>query len=458
MSTPDNMTAKSQELPGLASLPMSDFKTHRARFFSNMSANSVAFFPAAHQVTRSNDTEYSFCQNKNFYYLTGFNEPDALLVLLKRDNIEQAILFSLPKDKHQEVWHGLRVGQEKACQAYGFDLCFTLDQQSELITQYLNGLTQVYFAFDDKPLTQFVFDLLAQVRATIRQGTKVPSQLVDASPLINEQRLIKSVNEIEVMRQANYISCLAHQRAMQQTKAGLFEYQIENEILHEFTRHGARHAAYATIVAGGDNANILHYTDNKEPLKDNDLLLIDAGGELSGYAADITRTFPINGKFTAPQKALYQLVLEAKMQVIAAIKPGITFAKLNDIANECLTKGLLALAILSGDLTTLVKEKACKKYFIHGLGHWLGLDVHDVGDYHINKDKAQCREFVPGMVLTIEPGLYMPLDDTELAPQWRGIGIRIEDNIVVTTSGCENLTSNCPETVEAIEALMQRKD
>lgn len=454
------MNVKNEKLPGLACLPMSDFKSHRDNFFAKMPDNAIAFFPAAYEVTRSNDTEFRFCQNKNFYYLTGFNEPDALLILLKRDKVEQAILFSLPKDKAQEVWHGRRIGQEKACQEYGFDQCFTLDEQDELISQYLNGLTQVYFAFDDKKITQHVFDLLAKVRATVRQGAKVPTQLVDASPLINEQRLIKSGNEIELMRQANYISSLAHKRAMQKTQAGLFEYQIENEILHEFTRHGARYPAYSTIVAGGDNANILHYTDNSEPLNDNDLLLIDAGGELSGYAADITRTFPISGKFTTPQKALYQLVLEAKSQVISAIKPGISFAQLNNIANECLTKGLVELGILSGDstkLAELVKEKACKKYFIHGLGHWLGLDVHDVGDYHINEEKAQCREFVPGMVLTIEPGLYMPLDDMTLDSQWRGIGIRLEDNIVVTINGCENLTQYCPETIADIEALMQRK-
>jgi Xaa-Pro aminopeptidase len=457
MITSQNITTIDKKSPGLSRLSMSDFKSHRDNFFNKMSDNSIAFFPAAHEVTRSNDTEFSFCQNKNFYYLTGFNEPDALLLLLKRDNIEQAILFSLPKDKNQEVWHGRRVGQEKACKEYGFDQCFTLDEKNELISQYLNGLTQVYFAFDDKQLTQGVFDFLAKVRATVRQGGKVPAQLTDASPLINELRLVKSVNEIELMRQANYISCLAHKRAMQKTRAGLFEYQIENEILHEFTRHGARHAAYATIVAGGDNANILHYTDNNERLNDNDLLLIDAGGELSGYAADITRTFPINGRFTEPQKILYQLVLDAKIQVISAIKPGVSFAKLNDIANECLTKGLIALGILSGDLAELVKEKACKKYFIHGLGHWLGLDVHDVGDYHIDTNKAQLRKFVPGMVLTIEPGLYMPFDDLELDIQWRGIGIRIEDNIVVTESGSENLTSYCPETIDDIEALMQRK-
>ncbi|OUR60826.1 Xaa-Pro aminopeptidase [Colwellia sp. 39_35_sub15_T18] len=445
-----------QNLPGIAILPISEFVTHRSKLFAQMTENSVAFFSAASEVTRSNDTEFAFCQNKSFYYLTGFNEPDAMLMLIKQASSEQSILFSLPKDKKHEIWHGRRIGQEKACQHYQLDQCFTLDEQSELVPQYLNGIKQVYFAFDDENLSQHVFGYLAQVRASTRQGEKVPTQLIDVSPMIDELRLIKSTNEIELMRQVNTISGLAHQRAMQITSAGLFEYQIENEILHEFTHHGARYAAYATIVAGGDNANILHYTDNSARLVNNDLLLIDAGGELSGYAADITRTFPVNGKFTEPQKALYQLVLNAKVAVISAIKPGTTFAKLNNIANEYLTRGLLDLGILSGDLTELVKEKASKKYFIHGLGHWLGLDVHDVGDYHINDNKEQCREFTPGMVLTIEPGLYMPLDDMDIAEQWRGIGIRIEDNIVVTKQGCENLTANCPETITDIETLMKR--
>ena len=446
---------KNSDLPGLPNLSIKDFKQHRDNFFAKMHENSIALFPAAKEVTRSNDTEFKFCQNKSFYYLTGFNEPEALLILLKRNNEQRAILFSLPKDKGQEIWHGRRVGQEKACKDFGFDECYTLDEQNTLISEYFNGLAKVYFAFDDAKVTQQVFDLLTQVRSTSRQGGKVPTNLADASPIINEQRLIKSDNEIELMRQVNYISCLAHKRAMQKTQVGVFEYQIENEILHEFTRFGARSPAYATIVAGGDNANILHYTDNNDALNDNELLLIDAGGELSGYAADITRTFPVNGKFTAPQKALYQLVLDAKTCVISAIKPGVSFAQLNSIANECLTKGLAELNILSGDLNELIKEKACKKYFIHGLGHWLGLDVHDVGDYQINEERAQLRSFEPGMVLTIEPGLYMPLDDSSLDEKWRGIGIRIEDNIVVTENGCENLSRFCPETIADIEALMQ---
>ena len=443
------------KLPGITQLPLSDFEAHRANFFDEMEPNSLAFFNAASEVTRSNDTEFSFCQNKNFYYLTGFNEPDALLVLLKTNSSQRSILFSLPKDKNHEIWHGRRVGQESACQDYNFDQSYVLDEVPDLVPQYLSDLKHVYFSFDDQKMSQQVFTWLSKVRTTIRQGNNVPAILFDASPVINELRLIKNVNEVEVMRQANYISGLAHQRAMKQTAVGKFEYQIEAELLHEFSTHGARHPAYASIVAGGNNANILHYTDNVETLKDNDLLLIDAGGELSGYAADITRTFPINGKFTEPQKLLYQLVLDTQLTVISEIKPGMTFAKLNEIANECLTKGLLDLDILSGDLAQLLIDKASKKYFIHGLGHWLGLDVHDVGDYHINENREQTREFVPGMVLTIEPGLYMPSDDQGLAEKWRGIGIRIEDNIVVTESGNENLTVNSPRTINEIEALMK---
>lgn len=445
-----------KHLPGISVLPISEFVNHRNNVFNRMQDNSIAFFSAASEVTRSNDTEYPFCQNKNFYYLTGFTEPDASLVLIKQNGEQTSILFSHAKDKQHEVWHGRRYGQAQARQQFQIDQCFTLSEKNELIPIYLNGIEKIYFAFDDDKQSEQVFSYLARVRSSIRQGAKVPSQLVDVTPIIDDLRLIKSNDEIELMRQVNFISGMAHQRAMQKTKVGAFEYQIENEILHEFSRHGARYPAYATIVAGGDNANILHYTDNSDSLNNNELLLIDAGGELSGYAADITRTFPVNGKFTEPQKILYQLVLDAKEQTISAIKPGITFGKLNEIANECLTKGLLDLGILSGELASLLDEKACKKYFIHGLGHWLGLDVHDVGDYQFNEQRQQCRPFEPGMTLTIEPGLYMPIDDINIDEKWRGIGIRIEDNIVVTEQGCENLTANCPDTIADIESLMAK--
>ena len=446
----------------LHSLPLSDFSEHRSALFAKLANNSIALFPAASEITRSNDTEYGFCQNKNFYYLTGFNEPDALLVLIK-DNCAQtqSILFSLPKDPQHEVWHGRRIGQIKAVNEYKFDQCFELASIDDMLPDYLNGKSQVYFGFDNKNLneqsfTAKLFTWINAVKCLSRQGCKPPENLTDVNPILAELRLIKTANEIALMRQANVISGIAHQRAMKHSKVGLYEYQIEAEILHEFSYHNARYAAYGTIVAGGDNANILHYTDNSDTLKDNELLLIDAGGELGGYAADITRTFPVNGKFTPEQKSIYQLVLDAKNLAIKAIKPGVCFAQLNQITNAFLTEGLLSLGILSGELEQLISDKKVNDYFIHGLGHWLGLDVHDVGDYHSNTKREQCRPFEVGMAMTIEPGIYLPQSDLNLDKKWRGIGVRIEDNIVVTEHGCENLTVTVPDTIEAIESLMKK--
>ena len=443
----------------ISQLPLSDYAKHRAAFMAKMPSNSIALFPAASELTRSNDTEYAFCQNKNFFYLTGFNEPDALLVLLKgEEGKAESILFSLPKDALHEIWQGRRIGQVKAVEDYGVSESFELADIDNLLPDYLDGKNQVFFGFNDHTFAAQVFTWLKQVKGGIRQGAKVPEQLVDADPMVAELRLIKTDNELTLMRQANHISGLAHQRAMQQCQVGKFEYQVEAEILHEFAQYGARSPAYASIVAGGDNANILHYTANNDALKDNELLLIDAGIELGGYAADITRTFPINGKFSVEQKAIYQLVLDAKNLAINAIKPEMTFAKLNVLTNAFLTEGLVELGILQGDLAELISEKKVKEYFIHGLGHWLGLDVHDVGDYHISTDREQLRAFETGMVMTIEPGIYIPLTDLNVDAKWRGIGVRIEDNIAVTATGFENFTANSPQTVEEIELLMKAPD
>ncbi|MEI6893807.1 MAG: Xaa-Pro aminopeptidase [Colwellia sp.] len=444
-------------ISAISQLPLSDFGKHRAAFFTNMPNNSIALFPAASELTRSNDTEYPFCQHKHFFYLTGFNEPDALLVLLKSEaGKAKSLLFSLAKDPLHEIWQGRRIGQSKAVQDYGFDESFKVTDIDSMLPDHFDGKSQILFGFSHHDFAAKIFIWLKQVKSRIRQGAKTPQQLTDADPIVENLRLIKTDNEIALMRQANVISGLAHQRAMQKCQVGLFEYQIEAEILHEFARHGARYPAYACIVAGGDNANILHYTANSDVLQNNALLLIDAGAELAGYAADITRTFPVNGKFTTAQKALYQLVFEAKSLAVNAIQPSMTFAKLNVLVNKFLTQGLLDLGILTGDLTELISRKAVKKYFIHGLGHWLGLDVHDVGDYYINSDREQTRAFEKGMVMTIEPGIYIPLDDLSVEEKWRGIGIRIEDNIVVTETGFENLTVNSPTTIKAIEALMKR--
>jgi Xaa-Pro aminopeptidase len=438
-------------------LPVTEFCQRRSDFIAQMPANSIALISAGKEVTRSNDTEYPFCQSKNFYYLTGFNEPDAILALVKGTNAisEQSILFSREKDSLLEVWHGRRVGQVAAVERYHVDLCFSLTEVNEQLLPLIEGKSAVLICQQEHgEFEQQVLSWLADIRKSARTGAKAPTSLVDCSEMIHEMRLHKSNAELDIMRQVNVISGRAHERAMQQTSAGKFEYQIEAELLHEFASNGARYPAYGSIVAGGDNANILHYTDNDEALNNGDLLLIDAGGELAGYAADITRTFPVNGQFSAEQKAIYQLVLDSQNLAIEAIKPLQTFAELNRLVCNFLTQGLYDLGILKGDITLLLAQKACKKYFIHGLGHWLGLDVHDVGDYQPNQQREQFRPFAAGMVMTIEPGIYIPLSDTSVDEKWRGIGVRIEDNIVVTELGFENLTINAPKTIADIENVM----
>lgn len=436
-------------------LPVAEFCQRRKNFIAQMPNNSIALIAAGKEVTRSNDTEYPFCQNKHFYYLTGFNEPDAILAIIKADDEAESVLFSREKDPLQEVWHGRRVGQNKAIKDYKFDNCFALADIEEQLIPLITGKTAVLICQNEQnDFQQQVLDWLSQIKKASRTGAKAPTTLIDCNNILDEMRLYKSSAELDIMRQVNVISGVAHQRAMQQSQAGKFEYQIEAELLHEFASNGARYPAYSSIVAGGDNANILHYTDNDETLKNGDLLLIDAGGELAGYAADITRTFPINGKFSEPQSCIYQLVLDSQNLAISAIKPGQTLAELNRIVCEFLTKGLYDLGILQGNLTILIAQRACKKYFIHGLGHWLGLDVHDVGDYHASPMREQLRPFEAGMVMTIEPGIYIPSTDKSVDEKWRGIGVRIEDNIAVTATGFENLTVNAPKTIADIEALM----
>lgn len=439
-------------------LPASEFVERRQKFIAQMNDNSVAFFSAGHEVTRSNDTEYPFCQDKTFYYLTGFNEPDAVVVFIKGNNLNESktVIFCLEKDELVEVWHGKRIGYQRAKSEYIFDESYELNQLDTLAASFLENIETVYFCQGkSESFDQRVFKWQANVKAKARQGISSPETIINCQSIVDDMRLFKSAAELDIMRKVNGISGEAHQRAMEKTKHGLFEYQIEAEILHEFARKGARFPAYNSIVAGGDNANILHYTSNQDTLNNGELLLIDAGGELAGYAADITRTFPVSGKFSEPQKQLYQLVLDAQELAIKAIKPKITLAQLNLLVADYLTQGLIELGIFKGNSEELIADKACKKYFIHGLGHWLGLDVHDVGDYKVI-DKQQTRLFEPGMVMTIEPGLYIPLHDESVDEKWRGIGIRIEDNVLVTDQGHENLTVNAPKSVAEIEAIMAK--
>lgn len=442
------MTAYSASTPAI---DKSEFKARREQLMAQMAPNSVAIIPAASEVTRSRDTKYAFRQDSDFYYLTGFNEPDAVLVLSPSSD-SPSTLFCRDKDKLAEIWHGRRIGFEKAKSEYLFDATCALSKLTEQLIDLVNGqqilfYTQgTYSEFDNK-----IWSLLASLRGN--RAHQAPNTIKDINSLIHEMRLIKSVNEQAIMRKSCEISAQGHIRAMQFVKPGVTEYQLEAEIHHHFAMNGARHPAYGTIVGGGDNATILHYTENSDVLRDGDLVLIDSGSEFQGYAGDITRTFPVNGKFNAPQTALYNIVLAAQEAAFKEVKPGGSLVKANLVASKVLTQGLLDLGILNGDLDELIAKGACKEYYMHGLGHWLGLDVHDVGDYK-SQDKA--REFTQGMVLTIEPGLYIS-QDSDAPAQYKGIGIRIEDNLLVTSTGYENLTTDVPKTIAEIETLMQVK-
>ena len=437
-------------MTNLPSISVSEVNERRSRLLAAMDNNSVAIIPAAIEITRSRDTEFAFRQDSDFFYLTQFPEPDAVLILVKSEQ-NSSILFCRAKDKVAEVWCGRRIGEEKAQQEFGVDQAYTLNELDEQLVQLVSGKNTLYYAqgtypdFDDK-----VWQLLSKLRGAPKRGWKAPSTIKDVRETLNEQRLFKSPAELAIMAKAGEISAQGHVRAMRFAKPGATEYQLEAELHHHYAMSGARHPAYGTIVGSGDNANILHYTENSDDLKDGDLVLIDSGCELAGYAADITRTFPINGQFSEPQKALYQLVLKAQLLALDMVKPGNTLKQAADATVRVLTEGLIELGILTGEIDQLIAEEKYKDFYMHGLGHWLGLDVHDVGEYKLD-DKE--RPFEPGMVLTIEPGLYIS-KDADAPEQYRGIGIRIEDDVVVTHDGHLNLTSTVPKTVAEIEQLM----
>lgn len=414
---------------------------------------AIAVIAGAELVTRSNDTEYPFRQNSDFYYLTGFNEPDAVLVLAPHAEV-QVQLYCQPKDPQQEVWHGRRLGVARAVEQLGVDVAHPIDELDEHLWQLFDGVHTVYCDHSQQDFFQHLLGIAAELRSSGKRGVQPPLRWQNCAPWLHRMRLVKSEAELEVMREAARISVRAHKRAMRFVKAGRFEYQVAAELHHEFAMHGAAAPAYGTICGSGENACILHYTENSDELKDGDLLLIDAGAEYLGYAADITRTFPVNGKFSEPQRQLYEVVLRAQQASLAVIKPGGTLQQAQEVASRALTEGLVELGILNGSVNENMQQATYRRFFIHGLGHWLGLDVHDVGDVR-RGDKS--TPFQPGMVLTVEPGLYIPQDATDVEAQWRGLGIRIEDDVVVTVDGYENLTAEVPKTVAEIETWMQSK-
>jgi len=429
-----------------------EFIARREQLMSQVGAGNIAIISSANTRTRNRDVDYPFRQDSDFFYLTGFNEPNAVAVFIPEREQGEYILFCKEYDQKKALWEGAHAGLEGATEHFKADDAFPFEDVSDILPGLLENKAKVFYPMGrDASFDHQLMEWITHIRSQTRTGVTAPAELVSLEPMLHEMRLIKSTAEIELMRQAADVSVQAHIRAMQQCRAGLYEYQIESELVHEFMQQGLRHVAYPSIVAGGKNACVLHYVENKSPLNDGDLLLIDAGAECDHYAADITRTFPVNGRFSTEQAALYQLVLDAQLAAIEEIKPDAPWNKAHDVSVEVLTTGLVKLGLLTGDVQQLIEDEAYKVFYMHRIGHWLGMDVHDVGDYKIDE---QWRLLEVGMVLTIEPGLYIPEECLTVDKKWRGIGIRIEDDVLVTDTGYEIFTKNAPKTIEAIESLM----
>jgi Xaa-Pro aminopeptidase len=434
-------------------MKQSEFKKRRKQLMQHIGKGNIALIASASVRTRNRDVNYPFRQDSDFYYLTGFNEPDSLAVFIPGRKQGEYILFCREFDEKKALWEGAHAGLEGATIHYKADDSFPIDDLDDILPGMLEDKGKVYYPIGrDSDLDHNLLVWINHIRSQSRTGVTAPGELASLEHILHEMRLFKSPEEIKLMRRAADVSANAHVKAMQKCKPGLYEYQIEAEVIYNFKQSGLRAEAYPSIVAGGKNACVLHYTENSDKLKNGDLLLIDAGAECDHYAADITRTFPVSGRFTEPQKQLYQLVLDAQAAAIAQVKPGLPWHMAHDASVEVLTKGLVSLGLLKGKVSKLIKEEKYKQFYMHRIGHWLGMDVHDVGDYKLDKE---WRLLEPGMVLTIEPGLYIPADCQTVDEQWRGIGIRIEDDVLVTAEGHEVLTCGAPKTIAEIESLMQ---
>lgn len=428
-----------------------EFAKRRQRLMDIMGPNSIAILPNAKVAPRNRDVDYPFRSESNFHYLSNFDEPEAVVVIVPGRPHGEYILFCRERDLEKEIWDGYRAGQEGAIAEYGADDSYPFSDLNEILPGLLENKEKVFYTMGNVPsFDHRVIGWLNDLRNASRQGKHCPYEIVELDHILNDLRLYKSSDEIKAMRKAAEISAQAHIRAMQFTKPGKWEYQVEAELLHEFMQNGCRSAAYPSIVGGGENGCILHYIENNKKLKNKDLLLIDAGAENECYAADITRTFPVNGKFTKAQAALYQLVLDAQKAAIAEVQPGNHWNQPHEAAVKVLTQGLIDLGLLKGKLDKLIEDEAYREFYMHRTGHWLGMDVHDVGDYKVG---GEWRVLEPGMVLTVEPGLYIR-DPKHIDKKWHFIGIRIEDDVLVTKTGHEVLSADAPKEIDEIEALM----
>lgn len=420
-----------------------------------MSPGSVALLRAAPESVRNRDVHYPYRQDSDFLYLTGLSEPEALMVLAPGRKEGEFVFFCRPRDPERELWEGARVGVEGARESYGADEAYPIDELDERLPKLFENRNRIYYPAGAHPdLDRRLMQWIKKVRSKARAGVRAPTELVSLDRLLNEQRLFKSRAEFNLMRRAARISAAAHRLAMRVCRPGMWEYQLEADLVQACASRGGRFQAYPPIVGGGANACVLHYVDNRDRLQDGDLVLIDAGCELDGYASDITRTFPVNGRFSPAQRELYELVLAAQKAAIAKAVPGNRWNDPHRAAVRTLTRGLLELGLLKGGskaVPKLVKDEAYKPYYMHRTGHWLGMDVHDVGDYKVD---GKWRRFEPGMALTVEPGLYIADHRTEVPERYRNIGIRIEDDVAITDDGNEVLSADAPKTVDDVESYM----
>lgn len=423
-----------------------------AEFMQRMEPDSVAIITSAREATRSNDTEYRYRQDSDFYYLTGFNEPEAIAVIAPAKE-QKFTLFVRPRDPEREIWDGRRAGVEGAMRDYGADAAFKTEEFREKLGDLINGAHNVYYRLGaDQKLDEMLVEQLGRMRRMSR-AFQAPDVITDPGALLHEMRLFKTEAEIALMQRAADIAAEAHVEAMKAVRAGMNEYEIEALVEYVFRRNGAHAPAYTSIVGGGANATILHYINNDAPLKDGDLLLLDAGAEYQGYASDITRTFPVNGRFTKAQRDIYEVVLETQVACIEMVKPGVTMEELNKRATEMLTEGMVRLNLLKGETAKLIEEGDYKRFYMHRVGHFLGMDVHDVGRYQL---KGEARPLEPGIVITVEPGIYVGENSENIPEQYRGLGVRIEDDVLVTSEGYRVLTTKVPKRIEEIEQVMAR--
>jgi len=434
------------------SISKTEFARRRKNLMALMEPNSIAIIPSAREQLRSRDTEYPFRQDSDFYYLSGFKEPEAVLVLAPGRRHGQFVMFCRERDPGMELWNGYRAGPEGVCEKFGADDAFPIGDIDDILPGLIEGRERVYYSMGrSADFDRQIMGWVNRIRSKESSGAVPPGEFTDLNHMVHDLRLVKSAAEQRLLRRAGEITARGHCRAIASCRPGQYEYQLEAELAHEFASSGARHLAYPSIVGSGANACTLHYVDNDSQMRDGDMVLVDAGCEVEYYAADVTRTFPVNGRFSKEQRALYELVLQAQQAAIATIRPGGDWNQPHEASVRVITAGLVELGLLKGKLARLMEREAYREFYMHRVGHWLGLDVHDVGDYRVGNE---WRQLEVGMVMTVEPGIYVAPDNTKVAKKWRGIGIRLEDDVLVTAEGCEVLSAGVPKTVEEIEALM----